>query len=109
MRKVVIVVDHGMRSDGRTEAAINESKYSMDKSQAAESDRSDQEVEDLVQDDMTCLGQSFENMSAFRTVCWHPSSQVSSRADNQSSSDLLPGTFSASGKARNVVHSSFRA
>lgn len=40
MRKVIIVVDHGMRSDGRTEAAINESKYSMDKSQAAESDRS---------------------------------------------------------------------
>jgi hypothetical protein len=109
VRKVMIVVGHGMRSDGRTEAAINESNYSMDKSQAAESDGSDQEVEDLVQNDMTRLGQSFENMSAFRTVSWHPSSQSPSRAGNRLPSASLPGTFSTFGKAKDIVRSSFRA
>lgn len=61
----MIIVDHGMCSNGRTEAAMNQSKYSMDKSQSAESDRSDQQVEDPVWDDMTGLGQSLENISAF--------------------------------------------
>jgi hypothetical protein len=68
-----------------------------------------QDVEDLVQNDMTRFGQSFENMSAFRTVCWHPSSQSPSRAGNQLPSASLPGTFSRFGKAKDIVRSSFRA